>query len=66
MIAQEIIKRQEEFRGLRPDLKTIAKIPATTWQPWFEEDQVVFSLPALIAPVECVISLKAIISLEAC
>ena len=45
VIAQEIIKRQEELRGqLRPDdLKTIAKIPATTWQSWFEEGQAVFS-----------------------
>ena len=45
MIAQDIIKRQKELWGrLRPDgLKTIAKIPATTWQPWFKEGQVVFS-----------------------
>ena len=53
MITQDIIKRQEELGGqLRPDdLKTIAKIPATTWQPWFEEGQVVFSSTAQLYPL---------------
>ena len=48
VIAQEIIKKREECGGcLTPeDIKSIPKIPATTWQPWFEKVQIIFASPA--------------------
>ena len=48
VIAQEIIKKREECgRCLTPEnIKSIPKIPATTWQPCFEEAQIIFASAA--------------------
>ena len=47
-IAQEIIKKREECGvQLTPeDIKSIPKVPMTTWQPCFEEPQISFASPA--------------------
>ena len=48
VISQEILKKRDKCGGcLTPeDIKSIPKIPATTWQPWFEEAQISFASPA--------------------
>ena len=46
--ALKIIKKREECGGcLTPDhIKSIPKICATTWQPWFKEAHISFASPA--------------------
>ena len=47
-VAREIIKKHRQVSGrLKPDdIKGIVRIPAATWQQWFDRGEIIFdSLP---------------------
>ena len=47
VVAREIIKKCQQVGGrLKPDdIKGIVRIPAATWQQWFDRGKIIFDSP---------------------